>query len=280
MKTKIAVSLFTILLIIGVSGTFWGTQIVEAASGLWNSCPRGETNCRYPGKCHSYVDTNDDRICDRSQSAPHTATPTPSLTATTVPATTTTSTPTSTLVPSSTSSKSSENVLAAIIPQNNSSTPAPSLSDQYLDVSDSTQSEDRHSYYLLPILLVIVVLYALTWTLSARKIIRNMFHRKIWNLILLVSSLVSALLGIILIINIDFGTNIILPFNMLFWHVEAGIALGIIAIFHIFWHWRYFMKILGMNSTAKVISDKITFKKGMDGQNKKTYTGTDHIEAV
>jgi hypothetical protein len=37
---------------------------------------------------------------------------------------------------------------------------------------------------------------------------------------ILASSLVSALLGIILIINIDLGTNIISPFNMPEEHVE------------------------------------------------------------
>ena len=61
---------------------------------------------------------------------------------------------------------------------------------------------------------------------------------------LLVSMIVSALLGVFLILAIDFNIKIALPFDMLFWHVEAGIALGIVGIFHIFWHWRYFAKLI------------------------------------
>jgi hypothetical protein len=68
--------------------------------------------------------------------------------------------------------------------------------------------------------------------------------------ILLVACLVSVLLGLILTFNLDFDTNITLPFNMLFWHVEAGIAMSVIAIFHIVWHWRYFVKILKVTGQA------------------------------
>jgi hypothetical protein len=88
-----------------------------------------------------------------------------------------------------------------------------------------------------------VALYSLTWILSVKKVIKTLLHRKIWNIILLVASMISALLGIIITINLEFDTGISLPFNILFWHIEAGIASGIIAIFHILWYWRYFAKI-------------------------------------
>jgi hypothetical protein len=91
----------------------------------------------------------------------------------------------------------------------------------------------------------------MTWILLAKKVIGTLLHRKIWNVILLIAALIAALLGIILTLNIDFNTNITLPVNMLFWHVEAGIALSIVALFHIFWHWRYFAKIIGIQNQTK-----------------------------
>lgn len=91
---------------------------------------------------------------------------------------------------------------------------------------------------------MLAALYALTWTLAARKIIKTLMHRKIWNFVLLISMIISALLGLFLILNIDFDFGISMPFDMLFWHVEAGIALGAIGTFHIIWHWRYFAKLL------------------------------------
>ena len=69
-KKKAIIVVFTLLLIVGLAGTFWGSAIAEAASGVWNSCPRGLINDPYPGKCRSYIDTNNDAICDRSQADP------------------------------------------------------------------------------------------------------------------------------------------------------------------------------------------------------------------
>jgi hypothetical protein len=31
------------------------------------SCPRGEVNCEYPGKCYLYEDANQNKICDNSE---------------------------------------------------------------------------------------------------------------------------------------------------------------------------------------------------------------------
>ena len=36
----------------------------------WDDCTSGEINCEFPGDCGSYVDTNQDYICDHSQPAP------------------------------------------------------------------------------------------------------------------------------------------------------------------------------------------------------------------
>jgi len=136
---------------------------------------------------------------------------------------------------------SQEDILTANLSSNSSGTLP--VSNQNIAGTISTL-EIKHSYYFLPILLLLAILYTLTWTLSAKKLIRNMLHRKIWNLVLLVSMIVSALLGVFLILAIDFNIKIALPFDMLFWHVEAGIALGIVGIFHIIWHWRYFAKLI------------------------------------
>jgi hypothetical protein len=251
-KHKITIFILVFLLVIGGVGTVWGSQIAEAASGIWKSCPRGITNCAYPGKCRLYIDTNGDRICDRSQSAPQITTTVPStISAAKAAATTTTTTPSAAVSSSGKTGTSAGGILAAAIPGNNFNTP-PGNSQ---DVSATTQAaaESGYSYYFVPVFLATAFLYALTWILSARKIIRTLLHRKIWNIVLLVSMLVSALLGLFLILSIDFNINITLPFNMLFWHVEAGIALGIVGVFHILWHWRYFAKMF--RASAPVVAE-------------------------
>jgi hypothetical protein len=99
-------------------------------------------------------------------------------------------------------------------------------------------------YYLLPVLLVTGLLYGLSYLLAARGAVRLAVHRKIWNVILLITFFVSAVLGLILVLEIDYNTDIALPFSTLFWHVEAGIVMGAVAALHIGWHWRYFQKML------------------------------------
>ena len=86
--------------------------------------------------------------------------------------------------------------------------------------------------------------YITTHFLSRKGIIRVVTHRKFWNMALLFSFLISAVLGIILIIEINSWVDIGLPFDTLFWHVETGIAMGVIGIFHVIWHWNYFKKMI------------------------------------
>jgi hypothetical protein len=244
MKNKIVLpGVIVLLLSIGVAGTFWGSSIAEAASGIWNSCSRGQVNCEYPGQCRDYRDTNKDSICDRSQSAPVQSTAAQAGTAVTS---------------TGTSASSSQAVNIA-----NTAVPAGQIAD--ISSSDNTVTgtsaagENKSTYYFIPIFLALAVLYSLTWILSLKGKITRVVHRRIWNLVLLFSTLISALLGLFLILRVDFSINVALPFNMLFWHVESGIALGVIAVFHILWHWRYFAKML----KAEPVADK----KSVQAQN-------------
>jgi len=227
MQRKVIIMVFGVLVILGLAGTIWGSSIAEAASTIWNSCDRGKINCAYPGDCHSYIDTNGDNICDRSQSQPAITT--------------------STTAAQITQTSSAVAAVAPVV----TTTTASTSQNNVVDTSTATAAENtaavsnKNSYYFIPILLGLIILYGTTWTLSAKKFMRTLLHRKIWNMVLLVAVIVSALLGIFLVLNIDFNFNITLPFNMLFWHVEAGIALSIIALFHIVWHWKYFAKIVG-----------------------------------
>ena len=227
MKKKITVIILTIMLLTGLAGTFWSSEIVEAATGIWNSCTKGRVNCPYPGQCHSYIDTNKDKICDRSQSAPQpSATPPVSTPVSAIP---TTNTP-------------------AVFTDASELTPDDAVDTAGVSSAANENSVKKNSYGFILILLIAAFLYALTWVLSRKKVIRHQLHRKIWNIILLVSAAISALLGLFLTLNLEFDLNITLPVNMLFWHVEASIVMGIILVFHIIWHWKYFVKIVKTDS--------------------------------
>ena len=241
---RIIFGTISIILIIGIIGIFDSSSAL--AEDGWNDCPRGETDCEYPGICRSYVDTNDDGICDHSQPAPqedkdgdlivsseYTSKMTVQVTENTGYETIDDNGATA-----DDSEFSTDNEIAII----------PGLNDSDPTGGNAPDGSSRLSYYLGPIILITGILYGLSYLLSAKHIIKVVVHRRIWNVVLLVSTIISALLGLELILGIDFNLDISLPFNSLFWHVEAGVVMGLIAVFHVMWHWRYFQKMLKIAS--------------------------------
>lgn len=149
----------------------------------WNDCPRGLTNDPYPGADSNYIDTNNDGICDHSQSA---------------------------------------TINSSILPR----------------ITD---------YHLIPISISLITLYLISFFLSRKKTIDSAIHRKIWNILLLISFLVCGISGILLILRLNFGLNLPGYAEILFNHVELGIAMTVVAFFHFAWHWHYFKNIFKNN---------------------------------
>ncbi len=112
----------------------------------------------------------------------------------------------------------------------------PEVNDKNL----TTAKQNKMTYHLIPISLFLIILYAITHILSKKKIISVVKHRKIWNVLLLITFLFSGISGVLLVIKINFGIAIPLLPNILFLHVETGIAMFMISVFHTFWHWTYF----------------------------------------
>jgi hypothetical protein len=107
-----------------------------------------------------------------------------------------------------------------------------------------SQAKTGANYYFLQIAVPLIILYLISYFLSKKGKIKIITHRKIWNIVLLVSFLAVAILGIILTINIQYGLQIFDRAFELKWHVEAGIVLVIVSVFHILWHIPYYKNIL------------------------------------
>jgi preprotein translocase subunit YajC len=96
------------------------------------------------------------------------------------------------------------------------------------------------SYNVVEIILAVLILYSISFLLVRLKKIKLITHRRIWNSLLAIVFLISGILGIIIAIQID--TKTILPgySRMLWFHVEAGIIMAVISVFHIVWHINYY----------------------------------------
>jgi hypothetical protein len=108
---------------------------------------------------------------------------------------------------------------------------------------ETSNPTTKKSYHLVPIALILSLIYFITRLLLKRKIISVLTHKRIWNIFLLITFLASGILGVLLIIKINFGLKSSTLFNVLFWHVEIGIAMFTISIFHIIERWYFFKNI-------------------------------------
>ncbi|MBU1445723.1 hypothetical protein KKD70_00470 [Patescibacteria group bacterium] len=238
------------------------------AAMAWDDCPFGLTDDQYPGECGRYIDTDGDGICDHSQLAPEER----------ALITMVDSAPEIVTEDLITGTELKTKTLAEVagIYEIDAKEYADALSEYYgvsIKPSDAFQfahdnygiepsvakdiassiklgdniptpaekeTKEEPPYHLVSITIVLLITYVVSHILSKKGIISIAKHRFFWNILLLISFLVLGILGILLVIKINFGIAILLPFNVLFWHVEAGIAMTVISIFHILWHLSYF----------------------------------------
>jgi hypothetical protein len=85
-----------------------------------------------------------------------------------------------------------------------------------------------------------ILFYGLSFALYRGGRMSLNAHRLAWNVLLLFTFLVCAVLGVLLVLRINYGFVAPIPMNMLYWHVEAGIAMALISAFHISWHAEYY----------------------------------------
>ena len=98
-----------------------------------------------------------------------------------------------------------------------------------------------NSYHTFLLIIIMVCLYWISHILANAKVIGLALHKKIWNYLLALDFLITGLLGIILAVSID-QKLLISGYQIFLWyHVEFGIAMTIVAIFHLSWHLRYYL---------------------------------------
>ncbi len=106
---------------------------------------------------------------------------------------------------------------------------------------EETSAEKSKPYDLILISLLSFGLYGFTWVLVKLKKMKLSLHRKIWNFILLLIFLWSCLFGFFLVIQLNYNFVIEWYKTVLYWHVQVGIAMTIIAFFHSWWHLKYYV---------------------------------------
>ena len=99
-------------------------------------------------------------------------------------------------------------------------------------------------YNISPIAIALFLIYAISFALYKTKRIRVTTHRKIWNVLLLATFLITAIFGLTMAIRRDYVLLFSVPLNLIFWHVEAGVVMTVISLFHLSWHLTYYLDLL------------------------------------
>jgi spermidine synthase len=101
------------------------------------------------------------------------------------------------------------------------------------------------TYPLLPVSILTILAYFTTWLFSYWGIFSLKSHRKGWNYLLLITFLITGLLGLFSVIKINYNLEVKGYEQLLRWHVSFGIAMVVISLFHLSWHLKYYFSANG-----------------------------------
>lgn len=92
----------------------------------------------------------------------------------------------------------------------------------------------------------VIVGYLGTYILYKTGIIKKKIHVNIWHFIICVAFLISGGAGFLLVLLLDAGISIPINAQLLYWHVELGVTLVIVTIFHFHIYKKGFKAMLGL----------------------------------
>jgi spermidine synthase len=93
-----------------------------------------------------------------------------------------------------------------------------------------------------------LILYLISYIFCRTGYYSLQFHRKLWNTLLLIAFVFTALAGLFMALQINYKWEIPITKSVLKWHVEFGIGMAFSGIFHLLWHLSYFGKMLKNNN--------------------------------
>ncbi len=140
-------------------------------------------------------------------------------------------TPTSTPPLESTNTNASERETTDTVVTTNAISPA--------DEETPQPQKYKSPYSLILISTLTLGLYLISSILVKTNTLKKSTHRKIWNVLLLITGLVSCLLGFFLVIQINYNLKMEWFRIVKLYHVQFGIAMTIVMIIHILWHLNY-----------------------------------------
>lgn len=111
------------------------------------------------------------------------------------------------------------------------------------------------SYHIWPLTVVLVYAYLLSLAGVYMGLYSLSAQRKFWNVLLLLAFISTATLGLFFAFQINYKINFKAEDTWMLVHVDSGIALALISIFHFTWHIRYYLGLFKKSGRRKKVKD-------------------------
>jgi len=122
-------------------------------------------------------------------------------------------------------------------------------------------------YHVVGTAITVSLLYSISFIFYRTGFYSLNLHRKLWNSVLAVTFLFTALAGVFLALQINFKWDIPIIKTILKWHVETGACLALTGIFHFTWHLSYFWKLFSVKETPGGASPVLKVDPQIIGSN-------------
>mgnify|MGYP000883808731 CR=1 FL=1 len=109
-------------------------------------------------------------------------------------------------------------------------------------------------YHVISTGIVVAILYLICHLFYKAGFFNSSDNRKIWNILLGITFLITAVAGLILAVRVTYKLGNPLFDSLLKWHVETGIAFSFIALIHLINHFKYFKDLF--KGTVKTTYEK------------------------
>jgi len=100
------------------------------------------------------------------------------------------------------------------------------------------------NYLSIPLLAIVLTAYFGSLVMVKKGKITLLNQRRFWNIVLLVSFVIVASLGMLMAVLLDLNIPILIYRNIISLHVKAGVVMTVVAVFHGLWHLPYYLLML------------------------------------
>lgn len=100
------------------------------------------------------------------------------------------------------------------------------------------------NYLSIPLLVIVLLAYFGSLVMVKKGKITLLNQRRFWNIVLLVSFVIVASLGMLMAVLIDLNIPILIYRTIISLHVKAGVVMAVVAMFHGLWHLPYYLALV------------------------------------